>query len=394
VSDQKELKNILYIVPSDFNELKFKGVVDIILDRDENGYFDTVYTIHPFARQNAIIELNPNNIIYEYKHSKFSWFNFPARVFHNLILLIKLLVIFPIRMRRRGIEVIRAQDPFFAGLLGVWYRFAIGAPMIVSIHSNYELYGTQHYMFGSKLITNLAQRLSYRFASAVLPIRESLKHKSIIQKHVDKISIFKHHLPHHLPTKPTADIRHLFGIQQDAVVLCFFGRTVLENRIQDLVEAMGILINSQRNVHLLVCGDGKDKIQLEHMAKEQDLADYITFPGFLERALTLQIRHQCDIAVNLVGGFSLLESALCRLPLVAYDIDWHDELIEHGSTGYLIKYKDVEQLVGCLEKLCDNSQLRSAMGEAAYHKVVAEYGYEQVMSERQKLYNQVLRKAA
>ena len=60
------MRNILYIVPSDFDSLKKKGVVDMIKERDEGGFFDKVITLHPFTRSNKEINLSNNNKIIEY----------------------------------------------------------------------------------------------------------------------------------------------------------------------------------------------------------------------------------------------------------------------------------------------------------------------------------------
>ncbi len=49
----------LFVVPSAYDALVEKGVDGMITERDENGYFSRVVTVHPFTATSRRIELGP-----------------------------------------------------------------------------------------------------------------------------------------------------------------------------------------------------------------------------------------------------------------------------------------------------------------------------------------------
>jgi glycosyltransferase involved in cell wall biosynthesis len=56
-----------------------------------------------------------------------------------------------------------------------------------------------------------------------------------------------------------------------------------------------------------------------------------------------------DLAVAPLTGRALLEIALSGLPVVAYDVDWHNEIVIQDETGILVRYRDVDQLSKAIE---------------------------------------------
>ena len=50
------------------------------------------------------------------------------------------------------------------------------------------------------------------------------------------------------------------------------------------------------------------------------------------------------------GGSTLVEAALWKIPVIAFDIEWHSELIRNGETGYLTDYSSSEHLAEALLK--------------------------------------------
>ena len=57
--------SILFIVPATYEALKIKGVENTILERDENGFFEKVITLHPFSNKTYFLKLNDCHEVYE-----------------------------------------------------------------------------------------------------------------------------------------------------------------------------------------------------------------------------------------------------------------------------------------------------------------------------------------
>ena len=56
----------MFISSSDYDSLLKKGVVGMILERSEGGYFDKVFSIHPLAKKTRKILIEENHYLYEF----------------------------------------------------------------------------------------------------------------------------------------------------------------------------------------------------------------------------------------------------------------------------------------------------------------------------------------
>jgi len=56
----------MFLVPADYDSLVRKGVVHMIYERSEGGFFSQVVTVHPFAKLKRCIRLDEMHVLYEY----------------------------------------------------------------------------------------------------------------------------------------------------------------------------------------------------------------------------------------------------------------------------------------------------------------------------------------
>lgn len=63
-------------------------------------------------------------------------------------------------------------------------------------------------------------------------------------------------------------------------------------------------------------------------------------------------------------GRTVAEALAARRPVIAYDWGALPELIQHGTTGWLVPYRDIDGVVAAVRDACDNSDRIVAMGEA------------------------------
>ena len=208
---------ILFLVSSDYESLKRKGVADMILERDEGGFFDRVITVHPFTAKNQTIVLNKSHIIYEFgiwpqfllkKKGVLKYLSYPFQILKILLPLKKI-------VKNEGIQIIRATDPYFMGLIG-WILSKISKiPFCISVHVDY-LKMLQLDAFNSfkknkltiKILT-LLERFIYRKAELVMPISKYLSNQ-ITQKLGNSCNICV--IPHGIDTsfKKNADKNNWF----------------------------------------------------------------------------------------------------------------------------------------------------------------------------------------
>ena len=127
------MKTLICIVPANYEELEKKGVASHILQRDLNGYWDKVITVHPFCKHTRAIELSKKHTVLEYR--------FGSPQILNLWRVVA----------RENAVMIKAHDPYYTGVIGYLLSVVCRIPYVMMICSSYDLmekqYGKSPYRF-------------------------------------------------------------------------------------------------------------------------------------------------------------------------------------------------------------------------------------------------------
>ena len=86
----------------------------------------------------------------------------------------------------------------------------------------------------------------------------------------------------------------------------------------------------------------------------------------------------------------LQEAMACGTPMVAFDVGGVPELVRHLETGYLARYKDVEDLAHGIRFLLEDGDLRADLGQQCRSVAEAEYSLVLQASRYVELYERVL----
>ena len=121
----------------------------------------------------------------------------------------------------------------------------------------------------------------------------------------------------------------------------------------------------------LVVGDGSERIRLELYAAQLGIQASVHFLG--QRTDIPEILSCVDVSVlsSLQETFpiSLLESMAASKPVVATNVGFLDELVQHEVTGLLVKPGDAEGLAEAIIRLVINPDLAIKMGAAGRSRV-------------------------
>ena len=69
-----------------------------------------------------------------------------------------------------------------------------------------------------------------------------------------------------------------------------------------------------------------------------------------------------------MAGFSLIEACAASRPVIAYDVEWHSELVINNKTGYLIEENDINEVVNKINYLLENKETADELGKNAREK--------------------------
>jgi glycosyltransferase involved in cell wall biosynthesis len=103
---------------------------------------------------------------------------------------------------------------------------------------------------------------------------------------------------------------------------------------------------------------------------------------------------EADVVVAPMMGRALVEAALSATPIVAYDVDWHGELITDGETGVLVPFGDREAMAGAVLRLLANPGRAAELGSRARHAALDTMSTETVGRAEREAWLRVLPQAA
>lgn len=364
------MNNLMCLVPDNYEALDRKGVSSHILQRDLDGYWDKVVTVHPFCEQEKTIQLSDKHIVTEYKL-------YDPLVIPKLCFLAK----------REKVTAIKAHDPYYTGVIALTLSVICRLPYVVMICSSYDLvrkeYGRARLRF--YWLDNLVARTTLSKAGAVFggsgdarswAIRNGAKQATLVR--TGGIAA-----DHFVPPED----RPRWQGTTDADIVLFVGRLDTIKYPEDAIMSYLGIRPSHPNSTLVIAGDGPLKEQL--MDKYNLPENRIVFLGFTDSTSLASIMAIASVALVPLGGSALVELALAETPIVAYDVDWHSELVHDGS-GVLVPFQDWKAMAVEADKLLSDKSRAKAIGKIARRTALAQHSLEVVQEQERQCFDKVL----
>ncbi|MFA6547726.1 MAG: glycosyltransferase family 4 protein [Candidatus Magasanikbacteria bacterium] len=179
----------------------------------------------------------------------------------------------------------------------------------------------------------------------------------------------------------------------DKIKIVFVGRLALPKQPLMLLQTIKNLPDNLKiNLEVSIVGTGPLKTELENFIKNNQMNE-VKMLGSLTRENVLRVLCQSDIFVLLSQWeglpLSVLEAMSVGLPVIASDVGGLNEII-NSKNGFLIK--NSERLPVVLEDLIKNKDLRKQIGDSARLSIIENYSVDKMLSETQKIYNEVTKK--
>ncbi|MCW5798883.1 MAG: glycosyltransferase family 4 protein [Nitrospira sp.] len=132
---------------------------------------------------------------------------------------------------------------------------------------------------------------------------------------------------------------------------------------------------SPEPVALIFVGTGDAEPQLRELAARLEVAEAVTFKGFVPREHMPRVYHEADVFVlpSQHEGMSiaLLEAMACGLPVIVTDTGGTAELVTEGANGEIVPWADVHALTTALQRLLKDGGHRTRMGEESRRRALA-----------------------
>ena len=274
-------------------------------------------------------------------------------------------------------DILHAHSPALNGLAALWAAKKTAIPVVYEIRAFWEDAAVDH---GTCKEHDLRYRLSHALesyvakkASAITTICEGLR-QDLISRGIsaDKITVIPNAVdPQQFQLLSAKNVALSQQYQlQDKVVLGFLGSFYAYEGLDLLIKALPLIRQQIPNVTLLLVGGGPQDAQLKQLVSQLGLTDSVIMPGRVPHSEVMQYYSLVDLLVyprkamrltELVTPLKPLEAMAQGMRLLASDVGGHQELIEHGKTGWLFQRDNIEDLaeqaIRILQQLGSSEQI-------------------------------------
>lgn len=364
-----------------------RGLQKSVTCRDLDGFFDHVWTVHPFASLVTSPSWAPRygaEQSYEvaerhtFIEGKVGLSHRLARLFPVNFLFGQIRLYLQLRrlVKEQKVSVIRAGDPLYLALLGLAVSRSTGVPLLVRVGSNNDkIYQTtgkpiiprlMRWRWVEKIVERFVlsradlvvganqDNLDFALANGARPEASTLfRYGNLLDR--------RHFVPPSERPVDRATMEEL-GLEPGKFLL-YIGRLEAVKHPDDVIRTLAHVRSRGHDVKAVLAGDGRMREQLDVLAEELGVADHLVMPGNRSQDWLVNAIGLAAVVVSPHTGRALSEAALGAAPVVAYDVDWQAELIETGVTGMLVPHNDAAGMGSATEAMLADRDLAHRMGD-------------------------------
>jgi teichuronic acid biosynthesis glycosyltransferase TuaC len=185
------------------------------------------------------------------------------------------------------------------------------------------------------------------------------------------------------------------GVPEQAPTILMVGNLMASKGHELVLRAVARIRNSHPDLRCTIIGEGADRSRFIALAQDLNIYHRIDFLGRRSRREVAAAMRSCSVFVlpsRYEGlGCVYLEAMACGKPVIACRGQGIDEIVHHGSNGWLIPVDGLEELVEALRSLLANANLRATIGEAARKAIVDTFTLEHQARKLTTIYREVAR---
>lgn len=224
--------------------------------------------------------------------------------------------------------------------------------------------------------------MSLKFVNKIILTSEYMKEEFLRYslKNINKVVIIHNPVDISKIQKESCEqvCHDFFDDSENTPVIIAVGRL---NKVKDfstLIKAFSI-VRKHTSCRLIILGEGELRSELIHLAKELNLLDQISMPGFVENPYKYMKNSNLFVSSSLWEGFpnGLVEAMACGLNIVATNCEGGSaEILENGKWGKLVPINDEITLATEITKLLKNKPSFNVIERAndfATDKIISKY---------------------
>jgi glycogen synthase len=304
-----------------------------------------------------------------------------------------------------SIDLAMARDPvdadvahahtWYADMAGLWIRTLYRIPLIVTLHSMEPLRPWKADQLGSGYLLSMwIEKTAVEAADRVIAVSGQMRDD--IQRHfaVDPARVVVIHNgidPQRFRRTGRRDALDRYGVRPPYVL--FVGRITDQKGIFHLLDAAAKLPPS---VQVVLCASAPDTAEIEERLRQavprHPNVRWINSMVPVDDVVQLYSHAVGFACPSVYEPFGLinLEAMACETPVVASAVGGILEVVEDGTTGYLVPPGRPDELAAALRRLLDDPGAARAMGKAGRRRVEERFSWAHVAARTEEVYAEAI----
>ena len=400
---RKHYKKLLILSPSGIHSVGNRGVDHLTFF--DNGLFEKIFFICPrspaarklkISQRMSMIDVQEPAVCRMLHKSGLKYFVFILNQMYALSWLVSFI-------KRHEIDVIRSMEPHISGLNGVLLKRITGVKHVQDIRANFDsIYlGTGKSVSLPANFPNLFQRCARVFEKLLERVvysnsdfifggsKNNLDYALYCGAPLDRSAVVRVNIQSDLFDDLTTrkNIRSDLNLSEKVFVFC--GRLSPEKYPADALQAFIMLARTHSNVSLVFVGDGPEQSALENLTLTAKLDHRVHFLGYRDNQFIKNLFISVDGIVCPLAGSVLIEGALAELPIVAYDFEWHSELVIDHYSGLLADFGDYQGLCKAMAFILENPIEADQYGKRAKQIALNLFSHDNIRSKERAIYTKL-----
>ncbi len=258
-------------------------------------------------------------------------------------------------------DLIHIMTEFNMGIAGLNYGKRNGIPTISNYTTNFSQY-TDYYKlnFLKQSVWNYMRWFHTQNAITLCP--SDAAKKQLQDQGITNTAIFSRGIDFHNfhPMMRSDQLRQDLGIS-DKLAFLYVGRVSCEKDLDVLCNSYHAIWSKYGDrVAMVITGDGPYLEKCKQMFPKDTI-----FTGYKKGKELAEIYASCDIFIcpssTETFGNVILEAMASGLPVIGANAGGVGDIIQHNTTGLKFKERDPEDLLGCMQELIRNDNMRELL---------------------------------
>ena len=330
------------------------------------------------GHQVFIVTVNPENMKYKKEKNIIRIPGIPTGIYDY-----RLTGIYPIRaiktIKSWNLDVIHSHTEFGIGTFARIIAKQLKIPLVHTYHTMYEDYVhyiTKGYFDGTskKIVEHLTKFYCDKTAQElIVPTKKAYdlfiekykvdKNVHIIPTGIELYKFYKENIKEQKLNK----IKEKLKIKKEDFIILYIGRLGQEKNVEFLIDNHKNLTEKNKNIKLIIVGNGPDYEKYEEKIKQLNLEKNIILTG---KAPYNEINYYYNIGNVFVTasttetqGLTVIEAMAASLPVICINDESFQNTVVNGLNGYLFNNK--EEYITYIQKLIEDRKMLEKLGKQA-----------------------------